>query len=95
MTMVIGDDGVPRFHRSRLRKFHDGIRNDFLRRLVPFKGNFYWEIQVGPFVLQWRFSDEITQPPSERPHMLRGLGKVWKVSIGRFLMWNDPIWRSF
>jgi hypothetical protein len=25
-----------------------------IRRLVPFQGTFFWEMQVGPFVLQMR-----------------------------------------
>ena len=25
-----------------------------LRRLIPFRGYFAWEVQVGPLVVQWR-----------------------------------------
>ena len=47
---------------------------------IPFKGAWYYEWQVGPFVFQWK-------------HALKHESRSKSVRVGRFQVWFDSAWK--
>jgi hypothetical protein len=51
----------------------------------PFKGLFFYEWQVGPFVFQWRHDE----PMGDAPASERAIHEL----LPKFKVWRDPLWR--
>lgn len=80
-------------HSHPLCSLHKRVRNPHLRRAVPYKGNFAWEVQVGPFVFFWLHRDVERQSRGKRYFNEYLKAWLWEIRAGRFLVWNDPLWR--
>lgn len=57
-------------------------RRRILRRMLPFKGQFAYEMQIMPIVLQWRHDGQGWSKAT------RGRG----LTIGNFHTWYDSAW---
>ncbi len=55
-----------------------------LRRLVrrPFKGTYFYEWQIGPFVFQWRHAGP-----------MRDASLAMDLGFPKMQLWRDPYWR--
>jgi hypothetical protein len=88
VSLVMGDD-LP-----RREEFRDRIRNRWLRRAFPFKGNWAWESQIGPLVFQWFHDAEASKSQRSKFYRNRILKSwLWHFRVGRFHVWNDSLWR--
>lgn len=55
-----------------------------LQRLIPFKGMFAHEVQIGPLVITWWHIKDY------KKHRRAGAMR----SIGRLAIWRDSFWRK-
>jgi hypothetical protein len=53
----------------------------FLRKLRPFKGLWFWEIQVGPLVIQWQHAENRPKGQLHHDHWYQ-----------RLHVWHDHFW---
>lgn len=77
-------------HDSRAAH-HDGGDMKYIHK--PFKGNTYYEWQIGPLVFQWRWRDTDPQYRFRKLLTHNSVDKAHTLAVGRLVVWTDPHWR--
>jgi hypothetical protein len=66
------------------------ITKKIARNLKPFKGQYAYEIQILPFVLQWRHDGKIWK--DQGVQFFNKRYTHFQITIGRFCVWTDSAW---